>query len=123
MKFWQIVCAVALGTLLAFAVAWVATELRIRAELHSAAELLEAEAKKIDREMRQMADQSRRLDRERRARIEAAKPPRLKAASPNAESGMVRCLNGFTVKRVNNGWIEIFDPTTGERFPCRQLAK
>lgn len=118
-SFWKTVLAVALGVLVAGVVAWIAVELRARAELAALAEYAEQEAAELAADAERRAMEARHRDSVRRARIEAAKPPILPAAVPPAVAGRRYCMEGYIVVRVDNGWYEILHPKTAKRFPCR----
>lgn len=125
-SFWKTVFAVAFGVLIAGVVTWTAVEYRARMEAAAVVDALKAESEKAQRELdkvmaeqRQRQAEQRARDARRRAAIEAAKPPKYPVASADAKPGEYRCMHGYTVRRVENGWTEPFDPTTGKRYPCR----
>lgn len=126
MSFWKIVAAVVLGVLIAGAIGGAVAEYRRRAYLASALEMLNVESARADTEwdkfwaqQRQRAAQQRERLARQRAAQEAAKPPKYPAVIEGAKPGELYCLNGYTVRRVENGWDELLNRDTGKRYPCR----
>lgn len=126
MSFWRILAAVVLGVLIAGAIGSAVAEYRRRAYLASALEMLNAESARANaqwdefhaQQRQRAAQQHERVARQRAAQ-EAAKPPRYPAVTEGAKPGKLYCLNGYTVRRVENGWDELLDRDTGKRYPCR----
>lgn len=121
MSFWKLAAAVAVGMLIAGAITWAVVEFRARAELEALTQHLDEQRRKDQAELVRISAESRARIAARRAREEAAKPRKLPRATSGAKVGSLYCMNGYTVQRVENGWLELYNKENGNRLPCRYL--
>lgn len=124
--FWPMAGAVAVGSLIAAAIVWLAVEVRVRWELNSAAQALRDATAAMEAESvkQQQAAQMRSFEARRQAQATAsAQRDRregryLREATSAVPVGELACLAGSIVKREANGWQQQFDGA-GSAIKCR----